>query len=122
MTGGIMVMPVNRTGGFNVGNFVNDLAKAVPTLVNVGRGVYNSYKANKTSGMYRRRRRRTRRTGGFNVGNYVNDLAKAVPTLVNVGRGVYNSYKANKTSGMYRRRRRRPTHGIMNMIARRIVY
>ena len=57
-----------RTGGFNVGNFVNDLAKAVPTLVSVGQGIYNSYKRNKTSGMYRRRRRgpRSRRhTGGL---------------------------------------------------------
>ena len=54
-----------RTGGFNVGNFVNDLAKAVPTLVNVGKGVYNSYKANKTSGMYRSRRRTRRPTHGI---------------------------------------------------------
>ena len=46
-----------RTGGFNFGNFAKDLLAAAPSIINVGQGLYNSYKNNKTSGMYRRRRR-----------------------------------------------------------------
>ena len=51
-----------RTGGFNWGNFASGLMSALPSVISVGQGLYNTYKQSKTpttSGYYRRRR-----TGG----------------------------------------------------------
>ena len=55
-----------RTGGFNWGSFASGLLSTLPTLANVGKGVYEAYKQGKTSGMYGRRRPGPprRRTGG----------------------------------------------------------
>ena len=58
--------PRGRTGGFNLRGFLRD---SFSHLRNAGRGIASAFRSNRTSGMYRRRRRRApRRTGGsFNM-------------------------------------------------------